>query len=171
MLAVLRTIEGAAMWLACAALLLMGTIVTVSVIGRVVFNMPVPDDLIMVGLLMVCVIVLPLSYVERTDGHITVTVIADHLPLRVQYALRTLGNVLFIGFFGIMGYMLAVKIPAEFSENLYYDGQLDIPTWPMKLAFVLGVAVFVTRCLVRLAENVRAVILGRAPASPVDADQ
>ncbi len=168
MLTVLRTIESAAMWLACAALLLMGSIVTASVIGRVVFNMPVPDDLIMVGLLMICVIVLPLSYVERTDGHITVTVIADHFPVRVQYGLRMLGNVLFIGFFGTMGYMLAVKIPAEFSENLYYDGQLDIPTWPMKVVFAFGVAIFVTRCLVRLGDNARAVISGSAPVSPVD---
>ena len=128
MLTVLRKIEGAAVWLACAALLAMGSIVTASVIGRVAFNMPVPDDLIMVGLLMVCVIILPLAWVERTDGHISVTVIADLLPVRVQYALRVLGTVLFAGFFGTMGYMLALKVPGEYAENLYYDGQLYIPT-------------------------------------------
>lgn len=163
MLTALRKIESAAMWLACAALLLMGSIVTASVIGRVAFNMPVPDDLIMVGLLMVCVIVLPLAYIERTDGHITVTVIADLLPVRVQYALRVLGNVLFVGFFGTMGYMLALKVPGEYAENLYYDGQLHIPTWPMKAMFVFGVAVLVARCLVSLWKNTRAVISGRAP--------
>ena len=169
MLTALRKIESAAMWLACAALLLMGSIVTASVIGRVAFNMPVPDDLIMVGLLMVCVIVLPLAYIERTDGHITVTVIADLLPVRVQYALRVLGNVLFVGFFGTMGYMLALKVPGEYAENLYYDGQLHIPTWPMKAMFVFGVAVLVARCLVSLWKNTRAVISGRAP-DVTDAD-
>lgn len=166
MLAALRKIESAAMWLACAALLLMGSIVTASVIGRVAFNMPVPDDLIMVGLLMVCVIILPLAYVERTDGHIAVTVIADLLPLRAQYALRTLGNLLFVTFFGTMGYMLALKVPSEFFENLYYDGQLYIPTWPMKAVFVFGVAVLVARCLVSLWNNARAVISGHAPVVP-----
>ena len=169
MLTVLRKIEGAAVWLACAALLAMGSIVTASVIGRVAFNMPVPDDLIMVGLLMVCVIVLPLAWVERTDGHISVTVIADLLPVRVQYALRVLGTVLFAGFFGTMGYMLAMKVPGEYAENLYYDGQLYIPTWPMKAVFVFGVAVLVARCLVSLWNNTRAVISGRAPDLP-DAD-
>ena len=123
----------------------------------------VPDDLIMVGLLMVCVIVLPLAYVERTDGHIAVTVIADLLPLRVQYAFRTLGNLLFVTFFGTMGYMLALKVPGEFAEDLYYDGQLYIPTWPMKAMFVFGVAVLVARCLVSLWTNARAVISGHAP--------
>ncbi len=169
MLTVLRKIEGAAMWLACAALLAMGAIVTTSVIGRVAFNMPVPDDLIMVGLLMVCVIVLPLAYVERTDGHIAVTVIADLLPVRVQYGLRVLGTILFAAFFGTMGYMLALKVPAEYTENLYYDGQLYIPTWPMKAMFVFGVAVLTARCLVSLGKNVQAVISGRAPDLP-DAD-
>jgi TRAP-type C4-dicarboxylate transport system permease small subunit len=168
MLTVLRKIEGAAVWLACAALLAMGSIVTASVIGRVAFNMPVPDDLIMVGLLMVCVIILPLAWVERTDGHISVTVIADLLPVRVQYALRVLGTVLFAGFFGTMGYMLALKVPGEYAENLYYDGQLYIPTWPMKAVFVFGVAVLVARCLVSLWINTRAVISGRAPDVPDD---
>ena len=166
MFAALRKIEGAAMWLACAALLLMGFIVTASVIGRVVFNMPVPDDLIMVGLLMVCVIVLPLAFIERTDGHIAVTIIADRLPLRLQYGFRLLGNILFIAFFGTMGFMLALKVPGEFSEDLYYDGQLDIPTWPMKAMFVFGVAVLVARCLVSLGRNARSVASGRAPDRP-----
>ncbi len=167
MLGILRKIETAAMWLACAALLVMGSIVTASVIGRTAFNLPVPDDLIMVGLLMVCVIVLPLAYVERTDGHIAVTVISDLLPVRVQYAFRTLGNLLFVTFFGTMGYMLALKVPGEFAENLYYDGQLHIPTWPMKAMFVFGVVVLVARCLVSLWSNAGAMISGHAPVVSV----
>ena len=50
---------------------------------------------------------------------------------------------------GTMGFMLASKVPAEIAQNLYYDGQLDVPTWPMKVAFAFGVATF----LLRLAIN------------------
>ena len=169
MIAALRKIENAAMWLACAALFLMGAIVTASVIGRVAFNLPVPDDLIMVGLLMVCVIVLPLAFVERADGHIAVTVIADRLPVRVQYGLRAFGTILFAGFFGTMGYMLALKVPGEYADNLYYDGQLYIPTWPMKAMFVFGVAVLTVRCLVSLYNHVGIVFTGRVP-DPIETD-
>ena len=166
MINLLRMFENVALWVACAALLLMGAIVTASVVGRVVFNAPVPDDLIMVGLLMVCVIVLPLAYIERTDGHIVVTVISDWFPVRLQYLLRTVGNILFMGFFGTMGYMLALKVPGEFSENLYYDGHWDIPTWPMKAMFAAGVFILVLRCLISMWRNFQVVLTGRLPDQP-----
>ena len=144
----LRRIEEIAMWTAGIALLVMGAIVTTSVIGRVLFNMPVPDDLIMAGLLMICTIILPLAFIEASDGHIAVTVIADRLPVRVQAVLRMIGALLFAAFFGTIGFMIATKVPGEYAEELYYDGQLEIPTWPMKAVFAFGVAVFVVRLAV-----------------------
>lgn len=157
---ILSLLENVALWIAGAALLLMGTIVTVSVVGRVVFTAPVPDDLIMVGLLMVAVIILPLAFIERADGHISVTVITDRLPVRLQFALKAFGNLLFGLFFGVMGFMLAKKIPSEFSEALYYDGHLEIPTWPMKTVFALGVAILAIRLTVSFVNNCRGVLTG-----------
>ncbi|MEM8811344.1 MAG: TRAP transporter small permease [Pseudomonadota bacterium] len=159
----LSWLENLALWVAGAALMVMGAIVTASVVGRVAFNAPVPDDLIMVGLLMVCVIILPLAFIERTNGHIAVTVVADLLPERVQAALKALGNILFGIFFGVMGVMLARKVPSEFADELYYDGQLEVPTWPMKAVFAIGVAIFVTRLAVRFVGHCRIVIWGPSP--------
>jgi TRAP-type C4-dicarboxylate transport system permease small subunit len=144
-------IENLALWIACASLFAMGLIVTGSVVGRALFNHPIPDDLLIIGLLMVCVIVMPLAYVERSDGHIAVTVIANKLPLRVQALMMASGNLLFGAFLGTMGFMLAKKVPTEITQNLYYDGQLDVPTWPMKVVFAFGVAAF----LLRLAINTK----------------
>ena len=144
----IQFIENLALWIACAALLAMGGIVTASVVGRGVFNHPVPDDLLMIGLLMVCVIVLPLAYVERSDGHIAVTVIANLLPPRIQAVLKAFGNLLFGLFLGTMGFMIAKKIPSEIAQNLYYDGQLDVPTWPMKAVFAFGVVTFLLRLVI-----------------------
>ena len=138
-------LENLALWVGCAALLAMGLIVTGSVVGRRVWNHPVPDDLLMVGLLMVCVIVLPLAYVERQNGHIAVTVIANFFPVKVQAILTAFGNLLFGLFLGTMGFVIAKKVPSEIAQNLYYDGQLDIPTWPMKCVFAFGVAAFLLR--------------------------
>lgn len=162
---ILSLLENVALWIAGAALLLMGTIVTVSVVGRVVFTAPVPDDLIMVGLLMVAVIILPLAFIERADGHISVTVIADRFPVRLQYTLKAIGNLFFGLFFGVMGFMLARKIPSEFSEALYYDGHLEIPTWPMKTVFALGVAIFVVRLSVSFLRNCQGVVSGRSTSN------
>lgn len=148
-------IENLALWIGCAALLVMGLIVTGSVIGRGMFNHPVPDDLLMIGLLMVCVIILPLAYVERQNGHIAVTVIANRLPVRLQAFLTALGSLLFGLFLGIMGVMIAKKVPQEFAQNLYYDGQLDVPTWPMKLVFAFGVAAFLLRLSINIWGHLR----------------
>lgn len=161
---VINWLENVALWIAGAALLLMGTIVTASVVGRVVFTAPVPDDLVMVGLLMVGVIILPLAFIERTDGHIAVTVITDHFPVRVQFALKALGNLLFGLFFGVMGVMLAKKVPSEISEHLYYDGHFEIPTWPMKALFAMGVAIFVARLLFSFFGNLQGMVNGVKPA-------
>ncbi len=148
-------VENLAIWIACAALLGMGVIVTASVVGRGVFNHPVPDDLLMIGLLMVCVIILPLAYVQRDDGHIAVTVLVNFLPLRAQALLTAFGSILFGAFLGTMGFMIARKIPSEIAQNLYYDGQLDIPTWPMKVVFAFGIAVFLLRLAVTIAYDLK----------------
>lgn len=151
----LEFIENIALWVACTALFVMGSIVMASVVGRGVFNHPVPDDLLMIGLLMVCVIVLPLAYVERGDGHISVTVVTNFFPERLQALLTAFGNLLFGLFLGTMGYFIAKKIPSEISQNLYYDGQLDVPTWPMKIVFAIGVTAFVLRLSVSIFQNLR----------------
>jgi TRAP-type C4-dicarboxylate transport system permease small subunit len=147
-------VENIALWIACAALFAMGLIVTGSVVGRGMFNHPIPDDLLLIGLLMVCVIVLPLAYVERSDGHISVTVIANFLPVRVQALMTAIGNLLFGLFLGTMGFMIAKKVPSEIVQNLYYDGQLDVPTWPMKIIFAFGIAVFMLRLCINTWQNI-----------------
>ncbi len=161
-MALLRWIEKLSMWIAGLALLVMGAIVTTSVIGRVVFNAPVPDDLIMVGLLMVCTILLPLAYIESQAGHIVVTIIADRFPKRLQAILRASGALAMGIFFGTIGVMVAGKVPQEFAEDLYYDGQLDIPTWPMKIVFAFGVAILVLRLAVTVFQSLRFALFGAA---------
>lgn len=150
---IVEFIENLALWIACAALFAMGLIVTGSVVGRGWFNHPIPDDLLLIGLLMVCVIVLPLAFVERSNGHISVTVIANRLPLRAQALMTAFGNLLFALFLGTMGFMIAKKIPSEIAQNLYYDGQLDVPTWPMKVVFAFGVATFLLRLVINTRQN------------------
>ncbi len=162
-LRLLTLIENAAVWLACLSLLVMGGIVATSVLGRELFNAPVPDDLLMIGLLMVCVIMLPLAYVERGNGHIVVTVIADRLPGRLQAVLSAFGRLLFGLFLGTMGVIIAWKVPSEFAQKLYYDGRLEVPTWPMKAVFVVATAIFLLRLLVNIAADLRRAVRRAAP--------
>lgn len=154
----MAAVERAAMALGALSILAMGVLVTGSVIGRAVFNHSIPDDILMAGLLVVPVVVLPLAYIQRADGHICVTVTTDWLPGRAKAVLRLIGCVLGIGFFGTMGWFLFQKVPGEFAQGLYYDGQLDIPYWPMKAVFAAGILLFVLRLLLSIAAEILTII-------------
>ncbi|WP_119168776.1 TRAP transporter small permease [Algihabitans albus] len=160
----LGALERVAMILSGTALLIMGGIVTASVLGRQLFNAPIPDDLIMVGLLMVCVIALPLAFIESQSGHIAVTVTTDWLPVRARGLLRAFGALAMMVFFGSIGFMVSQKLPREIAQGTYYDGTLEIPTWPMKIVFAAGIALFVLRLAVSIAEGLRTCATGVAPA-------
>lgn len=165
--ALFRTLLGAlerlAMILSGTALLIMGGIVTASVLGRQLFNAPIPDDLIMVGLLMVCVVALPLAFIESQRGHIAVTVTTDWLPPRALGLLRAFGALAMMLFFGSIGYMVAQRLPREIAQGTYYDGTLEILTWPMKIVFAAGILLFVLRLAVSIAEGLRTFATGEAP--------
>lgn len=161
-------VENAALVLAGIVLLAMGGIIVGSILGRVLFLRPLPDDLLMVGLLNVAVIVLPLAYVERMRGHITVTVTTDWLGTRAKGALRAFGAFAMAIFFGGIGFMIVRRMPDEITKGAYYDGVLQIPTWPMKAVFGLAITLFFLRLLVSIAQGLHTAVTGideDAPAS------
>ena len=151
-------IEDAALLLAGMVLLAMGLIIVTSIIGRSLFLSPIPDELLMVGLLNVAVIVLPLAYVERHRGHITVTVTTDWMGVRALGVLRALGALAMAVFFGGIGYMVARRMPEEIARNSYYDGVLQIPTWPMKAVFGVAIVLFTCRLIISMIDGIRTAV-------------
>jgi TRAP-type C4-dicarboxylate transport system permease small subunit len=159
-------LEDAALILAGLVLLAMGTIVVASILGRVLFLRPIPDDLLMVGLLNVAVIALPLAYVERMRGHITVTVTTDWLGVRAKGALRAIGAFAMAIFFGGIGFMIVRRMPDEIAKGAYYDGVLQVPTWPMKAVFGIAITLFFLRLLVSVAQGIHTALTGRDDTAP-----
>ena len=153
-------LEDAALVLAGGVLLAMGLIIVASILGKVLFLRPIPDDLLMVGLLNVAVIALPLAYVERMRGHITVTVTTDWMGPRALGALRAFGSLAMAVFFGGIGFMIARRMPDEIAKGAYYDGVLQIPTWPMKLIFGAAILLFVARLCVSIVQGLHTALTG-----------
>ena len=72
-------------------------IVTGSVIGRSAFNYPLPDDLLIVGLLMVVVITFPLAYIRaETD---ILLLLSFQIAYRAGYRLPNVCLALLLGYF------------------------------------------------------------------------
>jgi TRAP-type C4-dicarboxylate transport system permease small subunit len=141
----LDRIERTLAMLAGGILLLMGLLVTASVLAREQLGVTLPDDILIVGLSMVAVVSLPLAHVQRDRGQIAVTVITDRLPSAVGAIGRIAGNLIGMVLFGSIGFLTVQSVPEAFAENHYYDGQLLIPVWPVKAVFGAGMGLFALR--------------------------
>lgn len=167
-LKVLEWFEGAAVVIASLLLLTMSVIITASVLGRQFFLKPIPDELRMVGLLTVGVIALPLAFVERQQGHIAVSVTTDWLGVRAKGALRAFGAFAMAVFFSGVGYMVSSRLPREIARGTYYDGPLQLPTWPMKVVFAFAVILLVCRLCVSIGQGISTAISGIEPGTSGD---
>ena len=136
-------------------LLSMAGIVTFSMLGREFFLLPIPDDLLLVGLLMVGVIALPAAIVERDDGHIAVTVATQWCPPRWRLACDIFGKTLMLLFFGGISSAVALSLPYEFTSGAYLDGELEIPTWPAKTVFCVGFVAFSVELVLSIARQIK----------------
>ncbi|MEY8841437.1 hypothetical protein AB9K41_20605, partial [Cribrihabitans sp. XS_ASV171] len=70
-------------------------------------------------------------------------------------------------FFGGIGFMVARRMPDEIAKGAYYDGVLQIPTWPMKAVFGAAVLLFVARLVVSIVAGLRTMVTGIDPDSVV----
>ncbi len=157
------------MFVSALSILLLGVLVFVSVVGREVFVAGVPDDIVIAGLFMIPIIALPLAYVQSQDGHIAVTVVTNWLPPRLMAALKAFGTTIGIIFYGLMCWLMAAKIPRDYNSGGYYDGELEILVWPVKVVFAIGMTLFVIRLLVDTVGYIR-VAAGLEESEPRNAE-
>lgn len=148
-------LEDLATYLGAFTILALGLLISTSVTGRALFNTGIPDTITLAGLLMIPVVALPMAGVQARDGHIAVTVTSDWLPERAVSALKALGNVIGFAFFGTIVWFLVQKVPRDIATGAYYDGELDIPVWPMKVVFAIGIGLFLIRLTVSFFGNLR----------------
>ena len=72
-------------WLAGVALNLMMLHIAADVVARYIFNSPLHGTVeIVSAYYMVAVVFLPLAMIERSNGHIVVELVTQHLPRRGQ---------------------------------------------------------------------------------------
>lgn len=150
---ILAALEGVATVLAAATILLLGTLISLSVLGRATINVGIPDVIVLAGLLMIPVIALPMAHVQASNGHIAVTVTTDWLPRRLIALLQALGNLIGFVFFGAIAWFLTSKIPRDLATGAFYDGELELPVWPMKVVFAIGIGLFLLRLIFEFIRN------------------
>lgn len=160
----LYRIERLLLDLACCAILALGLLITVSVLLRVTVNSGVPDTIVMVRELMVAAIVLPLAAATTARAHIVVEFLSNRLSLRMQGWL-----VVFGGLFGLLAlspllYAGWREVVHTFESGSYYFGQLNLPKWPGRVLFLIGMSFCWLRLLLLVIADVRILRAGGSPA-------
>ena len=116
------------------AILVMLIVTTVSVIGRYLFNAPIPDDVVINELLVVVLVFLPLAYVQRTKQHVHVTLVTDRFSLQKQLFFETFGNFVGLVVFSLISYATFLDFHQAYSVLAFNEGPLELPEYPSALA-------------------------------------
>lgn len=156
-----RKLERFLLNLAVAAVIALGLMITISVISRSLFNVALPDTIIIVRELMVAAIVLPLAAATLARSHVAVEFLAAKLPLKAQAWLVVSGSV--VGVFALMPLIYAGG--REFAHTVtsggFFYGDLNLPKWPGRLVFLVGMTACWLRLLVMIIQDIRSIRAGQ----------
>jgi len=132
----------------------LGLLITATVLLRSLVGWGVPDDVVIAKELMVGAIVLPLAAVSSARAHIAIEFLYNRLGVRTRAWLLA-----FSSLFGLLA-LLPIAYAAwrelihVVGVGSYFFGELALPKWPGRLAFVIGISCFVLRMMVLLVHDI-----------------
>jgi len=133
---------------------------TAEIIGRYVFNSPIPGHVEIVELIMPVIVFLGIAYTERVGGHIRMELFVTrvlhgrgyHLAEAVTASLSLLAYA-FIMFYSFKATLFSYEV----GDNTAY---LYWPTWPSKLAVPIGCLFLCLRFLIEIIQHLGQVFVG-----------
>ena len=142
------------------AIILLAVMITGNVITRALFQTSIPDAIVIVKELMVAAIVLPLAMATATRSHVVVEFLATRFPLRVQGWLIVFGSIMGLLALAPLIYAGTRELLHTVESGEYFFGDMELPKWPGRLIFLLGLAVCWLRFLVLTVQDIRALRAG-----------
>lgn len=138
-----------AKWISFSMLIVMVPLVTYFSISRSL-GYPVVGDIEIVQFAMVVLIMGSLAYTEAAGAHISIGVIADRFPAKIQLALDFLAQLLTLVFCFIVCWAFVVKINVGQTSDL-----LNLSFVPFKVFLVICFIGWALEALVKFTRNVR----------------
>jgi len=136
-----RTID-ASMIIGATAVALMMLHITIDVISKHVFNVPMPGTITVVSnYYMILVAFLPLAFTERRNGHIAVEVLVENFSFKAQRGINVIAMILGALVFGALAYRGWFE--AERARNVgsfMIEQDAKLLTWPARYLLPIGFA-------------------------------
>ena len=162
---ILDFIDRTAIVISIVAILTMTGLVTVSVIGRYFFSLPIPGDLVLSEFLMVFVVFLPWAAVQAKREHVFVTFFTDRMANNTKVVMETIGVVIGLCIFTIIALATISDFHYAWTNDTYTEGEIELAEWPPRFIVAFGISLFAVRLLVDAVQSVIGLYTGEALAA------
>ena len=151
----MRLVNGAATWLAAAAILAMAGITAAEVIARSFFDISfeLADEL--GGYLLVATVFLGLGPALAGGAMLRVEMVEQRLPAPVRRVLDILFHLMALVVSGIAFYWIWQHVASSMRRETIAATWLETPLWIPQIAMPLGMALLIATLLVSLVRTLR----------------
>lgn len=146
-------------WLGMIITFLMMIFIFIAVVGRSLRH-PVIGDVEVVEYSMLVLIACGLSYTQLKHGHITIGLIVDHFPLRVQDVIDIIGYVLTISISWLIGFVFSRSALGDITGIVTRSPIIRMPDFPFKILIAIGFYIWGLIALLQTMQSVTALIKG-----------
>lgn len=141
--------------LASLALALMMLHVTADVIGKYVFNAPIPGTAeVVASYYMISVVFLPLAWLEVKNGPIVVELFYEMGSPRTKRGMVMLGTILSLVFYAAIAWLSWAPAVHAWRIGEIVEGAWKVTIWPTKFFLPLGLGLACLALIVRLGQIV-----------------
>lgn len=146
---------------ATVAIILLALLIFADVVALNLFNAAVPDTVIIVRELMVLAIAMPLAAATTKRAHIAVEFVTSQLPTGLVNWLVVFGSL-----FGALALTPLIwsggrELVHQWSTGSAFYGDLNLPQWPGRLAFVIGISLCWLRLVVMVFADATTILRGK----------
>jgi len=123
----------------------------INVIGRYLFDAPIPASFELVVLIFVVLMIAPLGYVQRVEGHIGVEFLSERMSPRKRIFFKLLMNIVFFLFMVFFTYQCIIYTIDNWGE--FSIGIIPWPYWPALIFLPLGFGFCGLRVFTQIFDN------------------
>lgn len=143
-------------------------LVVADVVGRAAFNHPVQGTPEIVSSSIVVICYFMAAYAILSGGMMEVTLVTDNVPPVVRALLVFLSCLLGAALFGLIGWGGIERFMTAWTSGAYEgEGALRVPTWPVRLAVLVGSTLAALAYVILAVRAVRAALRGEPFSSGI----
>lgn len=118
------------------------------------FSIPLIGDVELIQLCMVTLIMFGLAYTQKEDDHVSIGLIVDKMPMKIQNLLDILANILVAITSFVVGYVFFNVGIEHMTEMKITTDLLGIPYYPFDFIIMIGFIMWGLVSLIKLIDSV-----------------